>query len=156
MRICPNCSAQNFDTNTECEKCNYPLRVSPFRIVVPMTTNNTAGEAQTVFDIKSKAPNGLQTTAFVFLLISSIFAAMGWLTVFVAWMISVYFPIGIFSTVFLILTLLTLPQVAVSIYVTYVYRYETMSDIKVGLAFKIVTLILINTVAGILMLCDHD
>lgn len=156
MRICPNCSAQNFDTNTECEKCNYPLRVSPFRIVVPITTNNTAGEAQTVFDIKSKAPNGLQTAAFVFLLISSIVAAMGWLTMFVAWMISVYIPIGVFSTAFLILTLLTLPQVAVSIYVTYVYRYETMSDIKVGLTFKIVTLIFINAVAGILMLCDHD
>ena len=156
MRICPNCSAQNFDTNTECEKCNYPLRVSPFRIVVPITTNNTAGEAQTVFDIKSKAPNGLQTAAFVFLLISSIFAAMGWLTMLVAWMISVYSPIGTFSTVFLILTLLTLPLLAVSIYVTYVYRYETMSDIKVGLTFKIVTLIFINTVAGILMLCDHD
>ena len=47
MRVCPNCKTSNFDVETKCTKCGYPLSLNPSEKVIAVPQNST-GE-NTVF-----------------------------------------------------------------------------------------------------------
>lgn len=75
---------------------------------------------------KPKAKTGLQTATLVFMIISTIF--QGFLLIPLAW---------------------TLPM-------TLSYNRKINAGEPIGAGFKVCTLLFVNIIAGILMLCDND
>ena len=158
MKICPNCKSQNFDVKTACERCGCPLPKNQFETVVAYPNNNTSQPASTSFYVtNAPSPNrALRTVASVFLIISCVTSAIASFMMFVLWMVSIVSEIKFLAGVYLILALVSLIHMILGICMTVNYQTKTSGDGNVGVGFKVCTLIFVNTVAGILMLCDNN
>ena len=152
MKICSNCGTQNFDTAEKCEKCGCPLRVRQYETVVAIPTQN---KSEQVFMVKQKGPTQLQNAAKVFMILSCILNVIGTLVLFVLG-ISSFALSGLLAATYLIAFVFLLIITVVYIIITHNYSTKIASGIKVEIAFKIITLMFFNSIAGILMLCDSD
>lgn len=152
MKICSNCGTQNFDTAEKCEKCGCPLRVRPYETVVAISPQN---KSEQVFMVKQKGPTQLQTAAKVFMILSCILNVISTLVLFVLGILSLAFTV-LLSATYLIAFVILLIYTVIYIIITHNYSTKIARGIKVEIAFKIITLIFFNTIAGILMLCDSD
>lgn len=156
MRICPNCSTKNFDVNTKCEKCDYPLTTKHFENVVTLLPENASVEPKSMFYIRPKSVNGLQSVAKAFMIVSCVFFSLSFITIIVLWMAAISLQIVELSVALLSVLFIFLPIFIDVIYMTYSYSYKIANGIKVGISFKIITLLFCSFIAGILMLCDND
>lgn len=177
MRICPNCKTTNFDMDTKCNKCGYPLRVKPYEKVVACPSDTVGGNTVFVVRRKSNALSNSQRVARAFMIISCIVNILSFwaLLVFLYWLdnlfTDVFNIINIFSAdsilnivriktivyiVCYVLILLILSKVILSICITNSYNRKIVNDKKVGIAFAILTLIFVNRTSGILILCDSS
>lgn len=111
MKFCPQCGAQLEDTATFCSQCGCTVGA-------PVV----AGQQP----VELKKMTGLQTAAFVFMILGTVFLASGLIPL--AWCIPMM--------------------------ISYKKKIETGQPVSVG--FKICTLIFVSLIAGILMLVDKD
>lgn len=158
MKICPNCKSQNFDVKTACERCGCPLPKNQFETVVAHPNNTTSQPVSTSFYVISTPSQNraLRTVASVFLIISCVLSAIAAFTMFVLWTVSIVSEIKFLATMYLILALIGLIHMIVGICMTVKYQTKTSGNGNVGVGFKICTLLFVNAVAGILMLCDNN
>ena len=156
MKICPNCNTKNFDINTKCEKCDYPLDTSPFETVVFMPPQNASRDSKPTYDVKPVGPNSLQSVAKAFLIVSCVASAISLLATVIVWMICIFQQTQVLLPASWIGMASSLPLFALCIYMTNSYSHKIASGQKVGIGFKIITLLFISFIAGILMLCDND
>ena len=155
MRTCPNCKTKNFDTSTKCEKCNRPLTSNPFETVIKIPPQNDSQESEPLFYVKRKSANGLQRVARAFMILSCTIYALATLVLFMLGIISLFFEDGDFvAIVFWIYAFVSFVPFIISACMTNNYSYKTENGIKVGIVFKIATFLIVDPVAGILMLCD--
>lgn len=155
MKICPNCKSQNFDVKTVCERCGCPLPKNQFETVVTIPNNNPTN---TTFYITNtqQTNRGLRIAINVFLIISCVLSAISMFSLSILWMVSLVAGIELLTTVYLISAILYLARMIVGICMTVKYQKKTDNDRRVGVGFKICTLLFVNLIAGILMLCDND
>ena len=161
MKICPNCKTNNFDMNTECEKCGYPLRLN-FNETVVAHLSNTDG-AKPVFTVTRKTTNlsNSQRVARAFMIVSCILSIFSFFCFvvflnFVDNVLVIIFNSGINNAVYYGLISLSLLRVAFSIFIIGIYNHRIVNDKKVGIAFGVVTLIFVNRISGILIICDSS
>ena len=67
-----------------------------------------------------------------------------------------FYFVKIKTITYCVLILLSLPRVIFSIYITASYSRKIANDQKVGIVFAIITLIFVNRISGILILCDSS
>ena len=156
MKICPNCHAQNFDIETKCGKCSYPLNTNSFEPPVMIAQQATPAQPQSVFYVQPVRNHALQRVAKAFMIVSCVIVAIAVLTTFILWAVSVSLESSIPSLLFWIYMILLFPYLIFCICMTTHYCHKTADGKPVGIAFKIIILLFIRLVAGILMLCDND
>ena len=101
---------------------------------------------------KKSDNKGLQTAAKVFLIISCIGIGLLFLIGFIAFMaVGMFFGAGAIVCV----SFLYLIPLAWCLPMTIHYFKATKNNEKVGTGFKVCTLLFVNLIAGILMLCDN-
>ena len=158
MRICKHCGTKNFDIATTCEKCGQ-LVETPLDPVL-----ERVGKLEYVAGAVHKN-NGVCVAAKVFLILRCVGSGLLALCSFLLWLISlvaVEMYAGLFSGsgiefylafvfwYFLISLIITVA----GIWVTVHYCRETNAGRDVSVTFKVCILLLIDFIAGILMLCD--
>lgn len=156
MKICPNCHTQNFDIVTKCEKCNYPLTVENSEPPVMILQQATPIQSQSAFYVQPARNHALQSVAKAFMILSCVLFAIGFLTLFVLWAVSVSLQSSIPSLVFWIEMILFFLHLVFHICMTTHYCHKIADGKPVGIAFKIITLLFVDLIAGILMLCDNN
>lgn len=156
MRVCPYCHTNNFDVDTNCKKCNYPLKTSISETVV-IHPQSVSKESNPTFYVKPIGPNSLQSITRVLMILGCIINGIILLTMAVLWLAFLFIEgLGIYSIACLITLFIFLPFFVLHIYMTGSYSHKIANSIKVSIAFKIVTLLLFSPICGILMLCDND
>ena len=162
MKVCPNCKTSNFDIDTKCTKCGYPLRLAPFEKVIAFPQNSA--DENTVF-VKTRVneTKGLQRVAKAFMIVSCVCHAVYFVLLLAMWIFSIVlsnsteiFELEIGAITCFLVTILYLPRVIISICMTNSYSYKIASGKNVGVGFKIATLLFVSAISGILMLCDND
>lgn len=154
MKTCPHCGTKNFDTDVKCGKCSFPLRASPFKTVVEIPSQDIQPQ-NPQFYVKFNRPSSLQLVARVFMIISCVASGIAALSTFISWIISL-FTLGDFAVALCMSLIFWVVIFVVTICMTNNYCYKIASGTKIGITFKIITLIFISLIAGILMLCDRD
>lgn len=117
MKYCTNCGTQLEDNVSFCPNCGTPVNAQP----APQPAAQPAQTVQT-----EKKFTGLQTVAFVFMILSTI--AMGWTLIPLAWCIPM----------------------------TVSYYNCIKQGRPVGMGLKVCTLLFVSLISGILMLVDSD
>ena len=127
MKYCSKCGAEMADEAIFCVKCGCTAEGELFRE-------------------RAKANSAVSTVAKVFMILTLAFWGLYALIFLVA-----FSAVGMafFGVIFFIPLAWCLPM-------TIVYFNKTKHDEPIGVAFKICTLLFVNMVAGILMLCDND
>ena len=152
MKTCPRCGTKNFDTEVKCGKCAYPLRVSPLETVVSFPQQNSGEQ---IFVVKRKGATTIQNIARAFMIVSCVTSVMCAIASFICLIVAIIASNVVAAIVHLITAFLFSIIAIIFICMTNNYTYKITNEIKVGTAFKIATLLLCNTIAGILMLCDE-
>ena len=135
MKKCPVCGSANFDMSTVCERCQHPL-----------------GE-----EIPVVIPNkGLKIAAKIFLLIGMFGYWAIFLSAFLCWTISLFLSSPEFTIASLGAMVLYLGFAVLATFMTKSYIRKSASGLRVGIGFKVCTMLLVNWIAGILMLCDVE
>lgn len=150
MKICQNCGAQNFDIRSTCERCGAPITA----LQVPYY------KQQGIKPEASRQNSGLTVAAKVFMVISTVSNAIAFLLFFIIWMIAVSaakknHDADIPAIIAFIYTIVFLIPFIVSLFMTMKYFTKVNGREDVSVAFKVCTLLFVNLVAGILMLCDN-
>ena len=159
MKVCRNCGTRNFDIDTTCGKCHAPLMSKVDKALGVQPVFNTQGSIEKVAVPQN---NGLSITAKVFLIIACVYQGIAALTCLIILLstgviINAYGggPEG-FAWLYFIIMSLCVAHVVISICMTSSYFGKLYERKKIGTAFKVLTLIFVDLVAGILMLCDED
>lgn len=166
MKICKNCGAQNWDICSTCERCKSIL----LDIDVPIVEYQEE-EHQGTQDFWKKTPRALfynntsvTTAAKVFMIIATVGQALLTLLTFIMWIIfaclasrdDASLESGIVLALFFSCLAVFFIGLTVSLIMTIVYYRKTAnSKERVGMGFKICTLLFVNFIAGILMLADE-
>ena len=162
MKICPICKTSNFDIDTQCKKCSYPLNLKPFEKVVVSTSNTEYGNP--VFVVKRKVTelSNAQRVARAFMIFSCVFNILCFLAL-VSLLKSIdssllfeILNISLGALIYFVLMVFTLPRILFSIFITTSYCYRIANEQKVGILFGVATLIFVNRISGILILCDSS
>lgn len=156
MKICPNCNANNFDISEKCERCGYPLNVSPFETVVWEPRQTSPDTPKPEYSIKPGGASTLQTVARVFMIIACISIGISMLPILVMWVLLLDSGEPTIAMIYLFAMIPLLAGLVISVCMTRSYSNKTSDGTDVGVGFKIITLIFISLVAGILMLCDKE
>ncbi len=141
---CEYCGAEVLKESVVCPKCGCPLK------------SNTV-QPSSLYDVKSvkkdfhgwKTPNGLQTTAMAFMLIScALWVAIAMVILLVA-SSGAYSGLSAIGLVYLIPLTWIIPM--------YNKYSKLINDGEpVGVGFKVCTFLFVSKIAGICMLCDKD
>ena len=166
MKKCSVCGTENFDTSVNCERCGYPF---PNKFKAPPVTvikQNEPSHGPSVVYVVKEAPrkqNTICTVAKVFMLISAIGAVVSLVGCFIAWVIFLALSTGAYreafkpmAWAFFITMLCLIPAVLLHVIMTKSYIEKITENRSVGIGFKVCTLLFVNTIAGILMLCDEE
>ena len=180
MKICPICGAKNYDVNATCEKCKHPFNsFKPTQPKVESTYKHPAVESayrqpagdntdtqppidrtrtQPTVDNSYMQPqsstknHGLRTTIMVFLLLSLIGNIIFSFAAIIASSIILIKLELYFLWILCFFTFLCSPIIS---FITTKYYLQNVGKIKFTLFFEIFTLLLVNFVAGVLMLFDE-
>ena len=131
MKFCVKCGKELMDEAVICIGCGCAVR-----------------EEKTIV---SKKTSGLNVAAKVFMVIGTV--GNSWLSVFILFLTIVWNEPITVITLFLFLIPWALSW---CLPMTIVYFKKTKKGEPIGVGFKICTLLFVNTIAGILMLCDND
>ena len=134
MKICKNCGASNFDVKELCEKCGAPLHAP----------DTTPIDSRLTVIVKI-----LMVAFSVIYLLAAIPFASHWIAGIRGGNWEVAIPA--FSVMFAFIVLSTVSACMKSSYSRKLARRK-----RVGMIFKICTLIFVHPAPGILMLCDRD
>ena len=141
MKFCKNCGAKNFDANQKCEKCNQPFLKFP----------------------TIKPPSGVAIAAKIFLLISMIERITAFVVSFILWFVALCstpqnkpLELKLIIIVLLICMIAFMILAIIAIIFFNSYNNKLYSGEKISTSLKICTLIFVNVIAGILMLCDTE
>ena len=152
MKYCTHCGAEMLDEAVLCVKCG--CAVDDKYVVVKQKKEEKKPRSK---------PTVLEIIAFVLMIVeaaSTVFIPLFSIPFFTGTILTIKFNgveiddatvIFVFTVIILILTIVRLAYV---IPMTIVYRRKTLKLQDVSVAFKVCTLIFVNLVAGILMLCD--
>ena len=133
-KYCTYCGAEVLKEAVVCPKCGCPVKFTA------VSTDN--------------AGSGLQTAAKVFMVLGCVgFALLACLMAIVA--LSMLSIIPDLCTVYLILATVYLIPLIWAVPMTQHYFKFTQKKEQVSIAFKVCTLLFVNLIAGILMLCDN-
>ena len=149
MKVCKNCGAQNFDIKQNCDKCGYPLVEKGSVSTMQKQMNGS------VSVLTKKKASGAAIAAKVFLILTNVLYGVMAVLYFILWIIAIKIQSTGHAIEALIYMLSFIACSVVSACVLFSYSRKIEVGERVGIAFKICTLIFINTVAGILMLCDN-
>ena len=137
MKYCSYCGEKLEDDSKYCPKCGK--KVEEFN----SSNVNFNSDRSTINSSNTKVWTGIKFTAFIFMLISILISAFS--------IVTMYFSSN--GTGFRI----TIPIALVWQIPMTVHYYRCVTRrIKTSLGFKICSLIFVNIIAGILMLCDKD
>lgn len=158
MKVCRNCGTRNFDIDTTCGKCHAPLMSKVDKALGVQPVFNTQGSIEKVAVPQN---NGLSITAKVFLIIACVYQGIAALTCLIVSLstgviINAYWGGEGFLWWYFIVMGISVAHVVISICMTSSYFGKLYERKKIGTAFKVLTLIFVDLVAGILMLCDED
>lgn len=165
MKVCKNCGAQNFDIKQKCDKCGYLLyekgsHVTRQQVAYKENINTSISQRQPYKNLsvpKPKKPSGVAIAAEVFLVLTNIVYDL--CSVFFLFFLIASAGMDSYQRVTmeaLIGLLSFLPFSIASAVVLAVYVRKMGVGEKVSTAFKVCTLLFINIIAGILMLCDNE
>ena len=163
MKICKNCGTQNFDINRLCTKCGSVLLAEPSFSSTLHPSNACdfySNSTNTVIEKES----GLSITAKVFMLISTISSWLLFVYSLIVWIASL-FSYRILSTLVDNKFQLLLPwlymllsfAVALTCLLMTISYFKRISERRpIGTAFKVCTLLFVNLLAGIFLLCEQE
>lgn len=152
MKVCKNCGTQNFDINSTCKNCGAELLNIPYCEKQALSQSATAGRK-----------SGCSVAAKVFMVISLVSYAIAFVFALILWLIALFatqdspsitpeIEIAVLTTFIYMLFFLVF-LIVVSC-MTAKYFKNINKGKEIGMAFKICTLLFVNMIAGILMLCD--
>ena len=158
MKVCQNCKTKNFDISDNCEKCGQPL-LRP----IDFTLNRVGKVEVSTQSNNTSRNNGVGVAAIVFLILSTVWKGITLLFAILLWMGSLIAADMFAGSGFELLApfafwyfLLCVAVFGVSLWATIFYSRAVRYGDSVGIGFKICTLLLIDLIAGILMLCDSE
>ena len=161
MKICKNCGKENFNIYTECTRCKYPLDVTAPYVEEPKVERVPFAYQRQTESAPSR-PSDLQVAAKVFMIISLVLTALCLLVVvgmffLVLWVVGEN-RVGAREAlvIMLIPMIICILWFAVTLYMTCVYSRKIFDRERVGVGFKICTLLFISPIAGLLMLLARD
>ena len=138
MKTCESCGARNFDYVPRCEQCGQPF---------DGVTAKLSERPETGFTIGAK----------LLLVFSTMMTSLFILIILVALILTVVYRVGgghVFSSVLLLAFLIC--DLALKLFATLSFFKRRADIATVSIAFKVFTLLLVNPVAGLLMLCDEE
>ena len=157
MKTCKVCGTRHFDTAVVCEKCHAPLANKYNSNYHPPQSANYYARPE------PSRNSGLRLAAKVFMIISTVSAGIGLFFSLIFWLIGLFSVsfvysagAGTLSIASLIFVWAFLPSFVVDLLMTINYCHKTRGGEQPGVAFKICTLLFVNLIAGILMLCDNE
>lgn len=157
MKICKNCGAENFEINTECEKCKQPLLKEHFTPPTYQEIPNATSNDIPSIEYYSPASNGLSIAAKVIMIINT--SALGLLSLFcfiswIALLTSKIYELRFFAVSFFICTWISIAFTIITLLMTVSYAKKINLKQPISTSFKVCTLLFVSFLAGILMLCD--
>ena len=158
MRICPVCRTKNLDNKIDCGNCGFPLNTKPGErvIVIPPSYPNSGLRPTYYVERQHRRGSGLRTAAKVFMILSCVYCAILVFVLSLLWLP----PFGRLSSreevTIIVYSSIAWLGLFFHIYMTRIYSGRIEKDWSIGTGFKIVTLLFVDTIAGILMLCDND
>lgn len=147
--VCRKCGAQIETDVVFCPKCGTPTAEVPVQMQPEV-----------------KRPTGLQSTAKAFMVIKCIFEAiaiipllffpsvLGYLAYYIEYYFGIVLPALLSSSI--VSFLITIAPLLWMIPMTASYGKKIARGEKVSVGFKICTLLFVNLLSGILMLCDKN
>lgn len=157
MKICKNCGAENFEINTECEKCKQPLLKEHFTPPTYQETPNATSNDIPSIEYYYPASNGLSIAAKVIMIINT--SALGLLSLFcfiswIALLTSKIYELHFFAVLFFICMWISIAFTIITLLMTVSYAKKINLKQPISTAFKVCTLLFVSFLAGILMLLD--
>ena len=159
MKTCEICGEKNFDTAKACTRCKTPFtdRNEPIPTIDPQSFNPPPYYAtqRTV----ERRGSDLSLPVKIFMLITTCSSALALLITLIGWFIALALPqyavpdefkIAMWFVMIMMLAIFLVP-----LFMTMHYFKTVGSGKKIGVAFKICTLLFVNLIAGVIMLCDE-
>ena len=157
MKICKNCGAENFEINTECEKCKQPLLEEHFTPPTYQETPNATSNDIPSIEYYSPASNGLSIAAKVIMIITTVVSGLLSFFFLILWIIGLtsdVYEIKIVATAMLIYAWISIAFTIIALLMTVSYAKKINLKQPISTAFKVCTLLFVSFLAGILMLLD--
>ena len=162
MKTCKNCGTKNFDINTKCDKCNYPLYEKgsyQMKAQSPAPIYNKTPNNQVIV---SQKESGLATAAKILMIISTILYGISLVVFFIFWLLSMTlrseYP-SIYTNALAIEMLIYMICVGIPFVISFIFTKSYCEKLddgeKISTAFKVCVLLLVSLLAGIFMLIDN-
>lgn len=172
MKICKNCGAKNFDVCQVCETCKQPftpsINVEP-TVAYEMSSVNQPIKEQSIPQLyiekvqqPQKRDNALSIITKILLISASVLTTLIFISGLVLWgyylwtwcLLDKPSKWQTYLIVSLLVMAILLVEAIEAICVASIYCRRIFDGDFIGTGFKIYTLLFVNPVAGILMLCD--
>ena len=157
MKICKNCGAENFEINTECEKCKQPLLKEHFMPPTYQETPNTTSNDIPSIEYYYPASNGLSIAAKVIMIITTVVSGLLSFFFLILWIIGLtsdVYEIKIVAAAMFIYAWISSVFTIIVLLMTVSYTNKINLNQPVSTAFKVCTLLFVSFLAGLLMLLD--
>ena len=157
MKICKNCGAENFEINTECEKCKQPLLKEHFTPPTYQETPNATSNDIPSIEYYYPASNELSIAAKVIMIINTSVLGLLSLFCFISWIVlltSKIYKLQLVAVFVFICTWISIVFTIITLLMTVSYTNKINLNQPVSTAFKVCTLLFVSFLAGLLMLLD--
>lgn len=141
---CRKCGNEIMDEAVICPKCGCLTGTQPLPTTQPNSSTNN-----------KKTNSGLQTAAKIFLILACIGSGISTFSMFIS-CVSMNALAPELTGVYGIFAVICIGIFILDICMTTHYTKAINEGIPVGTAFKVCTLLFVNLIAGILMLCDKE
>ena len=159
MKICENCGHENWDYRTTCEKCNMSIYEKGAAANRPSFSKYTLAEKHV--EERGYIDTGCTTAAKVFMILATVGAGLTLFLFAIIWCGYSLLPsdLGIYEDIigssFTVYLIVAFVKFIFDLRMTIAYFQKTARyKEKVGVGFKVCTLLLVDFIAGLLMLLD--
>ena len=157
MKKCPHCGTTNFDVAVNCEKCNLPINIGQ-----PSSKNYSVEETNRTYsnvtfqNNSSPKKTNCALAAQIFLYIDLFLSVAAFAVSFVLWIVGCIIIDVVLTLWGFISMVVFIPLTLLIALVIHKYNKCLRYNVKPSVAFQVLVLLFINTIAGILMLVDNN
>ena len=156
MKKCTFCGNDNFDTATVCERCKGPL---------PLPVFYNAPQAAHTPVYMPRRPSGLTTATQVIMIINTVLYSLMLFFTVGCWFFSLIMAntnlpgtseFGAVAFIYLICTVACTYWFTLHLCMTRSYISKVKKGEPISMTFKVCSLIFLNVLTGVLMLCNNE